>query len=1173
MGKEIKVRIVLRHNTTDGWKLIEDSEILYKGEMGLEFVAGSNVPKIKIGDGRLPWKRLEYFTVPLPESYTWGNLRGTIQENETSPTENLGLIRPSFTDTVKIDDINKNFETLDVQSAEFQQQLNNLKNQVEKFIASYPIGSTAEKDPELMGIRTRYSGVEYESAGAATRAIDEDLSHLTEQMSEFIGSSAVDGLYYEGNKLWLSSGGQLIGDPVEIVSGGGGGGGGGGSSFTVSLVNLLDSRVLSLAKGEKAVLKFSYSSKDAEGYTDGSGVGEVFVGGIRRLQITIPQGDNELDITELLADGDNTVKVQVTNSDGSYRSLSYTVSVISLAVTTNATDLAIYEGIVSFPYTVTGAGTKTVHFILDGNHIGKSTITTSGRSYTFDIPAQKNGGHILEVYAEVVTGTSSIKSTTLRLGMMWTSPSMAKTAILINNSTKTIVQGETINIPYLVYNRNITENQIELTILNEDGTVYSSRTLNVDTTPKIWSTQDFPLGKITFKISSDYTTANGYTVSEETQVDVTPSSFTKEIITSGLLLEFSAEGRFNTEPNPENWSYIITNDDETEEEIIASFENFGWTTVDGWISDEDTDYQTVLRFLPDNYMTIPYAPFAKQNLLANGFSIEADFTTHDVKNADTTIIASYENNMGLLIKASSAKIQSTSSTASVIFKEDSRVRVTFVVEPNTANRFIYVYINGVLCGISQYGSTGDSFTQSAILTIGAESSGLDLYSLRIYRRALSDEEQLNNFICEQSTLADRIFVDNRNNIFNESGDITIETLPMTIPYCIMECEELPQFKGDKKKGKAFEFVDRINTSRSFRAIGCQFDVQGTSSAGYPIKNYKIGLKEGITYSNNGEVDLNGFPVFEGGMSGKNICLKADFASSENANNVMLVDYYEGITPFKSIGGEEIPYPPTIEDSGAPGYIGFIDSRCRRGIRGFPCVLFWKNTNTNQIKFIGKYNFNDDKSNENVFGFNRIVNPKTECWEFCNNTSDRVIFKTTKFFEGEENATEWAAENSYSTGDIVIHNFKPYTSLADSNLSEPGIDSSWEQIPWYEELFDDFEPRFPDLDDMYNDFSAFYRVCKWINSTDTTINNTGKGILLSINGIEVEDTPSNRLRKFKEEFTHYFAKEATLFYYIFTEVFLMVDNRAKNMFLTTFNGSEWFPIPYDMDTALGILQKK
>ena len=43
----------------------------------------------------------------------------------------------------------------------------------------------------------------------------------------------------------------------------------------------------------------------------------------------------------------------------------------------------------------------------------------------------------------------------------------------------------------------------------------------------------------------------------------------------------------------------------------------------------------------------------------------------------------------------------------------------------------------------------------------------------------------------------------------------------------------------------------------------------------------------------------------------------------------------------------------------------------------------------------------------------------------------------------------------------------------------------------------------------------------------------------------------------------------IFYYLFTEVFILADNRAKNLFLTTFDGDHWFPIPYDMDTAIGI----
>ena len=64
---------------------------------------------------------------------------------------------------------------------------------------------------------------------------------------------------------------------------------------------------------------------------------------------------------------------------------------------------------------------------------------------------------------------------------------------------------------------------------------------------------------------------------------------------------------------------------------------------------------------------------------------------------------------------------------------------------------------------------------------------------------------------------------------------------------------------------------------------------------------------------------------------------------------MLVDYYNTICPYKM--------PPQI-----------ADERVRQGVYGQPIVLFWENTETKEISFEGKYNMNDDKSNEKVYPF-------------------------------------------------------------------------------------------------------------------------------------------------------------------------------------------------------------
>ena len=93
-----------------------------------------------------------------------------------------------------------------------------------------------------------------------------------------------------------------------------------------------------------------------------------------------------------------------------------------------------------------------------------------------------------------------------------------------------------------------------------------------------------------------------------------------------------------------------------------------------------------------------------------------------------------------------------------------------------------------------------------------------------------------------------------------------------------------------------------------------------------------------------------------------------------------------------------------------------------------------------------------------------------------------------------------------------------------------------------EVAKNFEARYPD---KYTNYTNLSRVVSWVASTQ------------------------NDLEKFKNEFESYFNLEATLLYYCLTELFAMVDSRAKNLFLTTWDGSIWYPTFYDMDTAFGL----
>lgn len=866
--------------------------------------------------------------------------------------------------------------------------------------------------------------------------------------------------------------GELLGDGILVEGGGGGGGGGGGNTYTPKLTNLMDSRDIVVSQGGSAVLVFRYSSVDEDGVDDGPGVGTIRVNGIQKAKIGVAQGDNSIDISSIIDAGENAVIVQVENSEGATKSLKYTVTVVSLSISTTFNELSWYTGEVDYSFTVTGTGTKVVHFVMDGEEIGTMDVMTSNRSQVFTIPAQSHGGHVFEAYAVLPTDGMQLRSSTLRHGMLWIDSQSSVPAITSTFKLTEATEGEIISVPYIVYDPLQENATIVLSVLNPDGSVYSEQSITVDRLAHTWNLTDYPTGDIRLVLSCG-------SASAEFPVHVSAYSLPVEEVTDSLLLKFDAGGRSNGEANPAHWSY---------KGITASFSGFGWNTADGWIDDDDG--ATVLRFLPGDTMYIPFMPF-EQDARATGYTIEVEMATRDVRDYESVVISSMNGGRGFRVASQEASLTSEQSSVSMLFKEDARVRVAFSVENRNLNRLVYIYINGIMCGVTQY-PADDNFQQPTPvgITIGAESCGLDLYKIRCYNKGLTRAEQLDNFIIDRSTLAERVDASERNDILNDSEEVTIAKLPNYLPYMVVKAVELPQYKGDKKKNLEVTYVEPLRPERSWTATGVEMDVQGTSSQGYPVKNYKIKLKSGITYSNGTDSEGNprtdsGFPIHDGELPTKTICFKADYASSENANNVVLAQLYNDIVPYETEPQRE-------------------NEKIRQGIDGFGIALFWQNA-SNVVTFIGKGNCNVDKGNEHIFGFTDAY-PHCESWEFKNNTSNRVLFKSADF-----------------SGDAWLT---------------------------------DFEARYPDTDPAYTDATQMQRVFSWVVSTDR-------------DAVSTQAEKDARLQKFVNEFEQYFVKAPMLFYYLFTEAFLMVDNRAKNMFLTTFDGTHWIPFPYDFDTAIGI----
>lgn len=930
----------------------------------------------------------------------------------------------------------------------------------------------AKENAESAEVNARQSADEARAAGDLAETASEaaqDAAQRAQESADSVDAQLIharidgkaDNLFYDesSNMLYLLSDGQIIGTGIQVATGTGGGGG--GSLYTVSLQNLLPSRFLTVADGGEVVLHFTYSSVDAQGEGDGAGVATLTVNSVKKAVFQLPQGEHTLEITKYLSTGASSVKLSVENSEGVVKTLSFTVTVVALSLTTTFDELGTYSGEVTFAYTVTGTGNKTVYFFMDGVSLGSTEVLSSGRSQSFAIPSQSGGGHLFSAYAEVEVDGVTVSSNQIALGMIWLDGLGIQPGIAVPFNVISAVQGENLIIPYMVYDPTAETATVGLTVYDAAGEVYDSRELTVDRSAQTWTVSDYPAGNIRFVISCGES-------SKEILAEVEQLQFPLEIARDGLVLEFTAEGRSNAEAVPEKWNYG---------EISASFEGFGWGEADGWLSDENG--QNLLRFLPGNRMTLPYFPFA-DDARETGFTLEADLATRDVRDYETVILSCLSGGRGFRIASQFADLTSEQMSVSMMFKEDSRIRVAFVVEQKNQNRLVYIYINGILCGASQYASDDDFSQNEAVgLTVGADSCGLDLYKIRFYRKALTRGELLDNYICDLPTLAQRQKALTRNDIFGDNEEVMVDKLPQDLPYMIISCKELPKYKGDKKYDGVITFVDPASSTKSFTAQQVQLDVQGTSSQGYPVKNYKFKASNGFVIKNE---QSDHYCLMDGTVPTNTFCLKADYASSESANNVRLVSLYEDNCPYRT---------PAQQN----------DERVRQGIAGRPVALFWQNSASGEISLLGKYNFNHDKSTGEVFGFTDAY-PNAQSWEFLNNTSDRVIFK----------------KSDYSSG--------------------------WTQ---------DFEARYPE---GCTDYSKLKRVTDWVVSTDR-------------DGVTSAEEKQQRLDTFKAEFEEYFVKDAMLFYYMFTEVFLMVDSRAKNMFLTTFDGTHWMCLPYDFDTSLGI----
>lgn len=845
------------------------------------------------------------------------------------------------------------------------------------------------------------------------------------------------------------------------LAGGGGGGGGGGDVISAVFAAENTSGWLSktISYGSTVKTTFTWSSIE-DGMPTGDGAVRITVNDVVRSTYQVSQGNIEVDLTQYIRAGANKVKVRISDTYDQGKTITFNISAIELTISSSFDATQRYTSIISYPYVPVGEVEKTIHFVVDGTEIGTQVTSVSGRQMTYTIPAQSHGGHSLLVYFEATINSETVRSNELYYEFISIDPLSDTVIITSSYHNASEAQYTNIAIPYMVYDPTALTTEVKIYVNN---VLVSTQT--VDRTEQSYVYKANEVGQLTIRIESGGTTKTITTTVTESEIDVEP-------VVEDLKMYLTSQGRSNNEEHPDTWTY-----GKGASQIAATFTGFNWSS-NGWI--RDGEGFTAMRVSGDARIEIPYKPFAT-DFRSTGKTIELEFATRDVLNYDATILSCMSGGRGISVTAQKAMLQSEQSQISTQYKEDEHIRIAFVAQKRTESRLLYIYINGIASGVVQY-PADDDFEQTTPvnISIGSSDCTIDLYNIRIYDNDLTRFQIVDNWIADTqdgTLMLDRF---TRNNVFDAYGNIVIANLPANLPYMIIEAAELPQSKGDKKTCSG-SFVHPLYPSKSFTFTNCQIDVQGTSSQYYPRKNYKMKFKGGFTLANGSTakkyaMNTDAIPV-------DTFCMKADFASSEGANNVELVRLYEEVCPYKT-----------------PAQVA--NDKVRQGIDGFPILIFWNDTGLGTTTFLGKYNFNNDKSTEEVFGFSA----PDESWEMLNNAGDYVLWKTADY-----------------------------------------SGSAW---------LSDFEARFPDTDPPYQDPEQLQTFAAWVVQTDTETA-TGDELPEPVTYEETtytNDTAEYRIAKFRAEAGNYMELQSALFYYLFTELFLMVDSRAKNAF-PSFIGAE------------------
>ena len=934
-----------------------------------------------------------------------------------------------------------------------------------------------------------------------------------------------------------------------------GGGGGGGSASTSKIVISASVSRAKVKEGGSALLTWYYNHVNSDNEPDGL-AGDITVT-VKRGSVTLyeqtmsnvaPGAAAHTILLDAWLKEAGTVGVYIrasANDNGTPQAKSVyvplTVVSLSLALTNVSSIMGhIASGgyvdgeTVSIDYAVKGSGTKVVNMYVDGSGTPVTqTVTKAGTtngSFTLQASTLSAGRHVIQLVAE----NDDLLSESIYIDILKAGGSAPFIGLYFTTGDGTIffsdyltptikaVQYESSSYHYIAYDPRTTPAS-----LNEyqNGTLV--RTYTAARSLQTYSTRYATSGIVNEQFVCGQTTYSF-------MVNVTESSINISKATTGLALELLAAGRSNGEANPAIWE---------NNGVSTEFIGFDWKSS-GWNGEalvEKNGAKAVVDIKPFDESADP---------ASTGKTIEMELKLSNIIDYNANIISCIHNGKGFRITGSKASMLTGSSVqytdengdqqerlvgVEKVMASDIDLKLAFVIGKRSEYRLMELYVNGKREKADIYNTT-DNFVQDVPqgITIDSAAADVELRSIRVYNRALGDDEIVDNYIVDRKTSKEMLECYENNDILNDDGDVDINKLLAKGKAVVRIIREggLDEVNSTNNKKTDFLadviFYSPFGSEWDFKIEGCYIRIQGTSSTKYPRKNYRIYLlkPESAKFyrrNANGEwylvADFTGWPISPGDKPAPLICLKADYSDSSmclNTGGARLFDWM-----MRELG---LLTPPQEHDDAV-----------RQAINGFPCDVFSSEAEDGAIEYYGQYNFNNDKGKSAVvFGHKDVDGFDTSnsiALEFLNNSNEVALFQAAGGSQSDELAAQMAAK--FDDGLEFNHPEDYKWATIDSKV--PGTQN------------------------------ALLRLFGWIHDCiQECVTNNG----LNLATTDYKDISKFVSPKFRSELNSYFVLNHLLTYYLWTDYMMSVDQRVKNMIMRTWDLVIWYITYYDGDTALG-----